>query len=125
MDDTWTRLVEDLAGRISGPMKFRLVLQPLMATIFAVRSGLADARTGKPPYFFALVTDPAHRSEMLEDGWKSVGKVFVLAIVLDLVYQVIVERFVYPGEALIVAIVLAIVLYLLLRGLVTHLARSK
>ena len=50
MDDFWTRIVENMASRVTGPMKFRLVLQPLMASIFAIRSGLADARTGKPPY---------------------------------------------------------------------------
>lgn len=104
-------------------MKFRLVLQPVMAAIFAVRAGLADAKAGKSPYFWCLITDPAQRDDMLKDGWKSVGKVFVLAIVLDVVYQIIVLRFVYPGEVIIVAFVLAILPYLILRGLVTRLAR--
>ena len=49
---------------------------------------------------------------------------FVLAVVLDVVYQLYVLHFVYPGEALIVAFVLAIVPYLILRGLVTRLARD-
>jgi hypothetical protein len=59
---------------------------------------------------------------MLQDGWKSVGKVFILALVLDVVYQVVVQRFVYPFEVILVAFILAIVPYLLLRGLVTRLA---
>jgi hypothetical protein len=125
MDDTWRRLVHDMIARTTGPLHFRLVLQPLMASIFAIRAGLQDAKTGKPPYFWALLWDPAHREDMLKDGWKSVGKVFVLAIVLDIVYQIIAEHFLYPGEAIIVAFVLAIVPYLILRGLVTRLARPK
>ena len=60
---------------------------------------------------------------MIKDGWKSVGKVFILALVLDVAYQILVLRFVYPGEALLVAFMLAIVPYLILRGLVTRLAR--
>jgi hypothetical protein len=124
MDEMWMRFVDDLADRVSGPMKFRLLLQPVMAVIFAVISGLKDARTGKPPYFWALLTDPAHRREMIRDGWKSVGKVFVLALILDVVYQVIVLRFVYPGEAIVVALALAIVPYLIVRGLVTRIARK-
>jgi MFS family permease len=104
-------------------MKFRLVLQPLMAAFFAVRSGLADARVGKPPYFWGLLSDRGQREDMLKNGWKSIGRVFILAIVLDVVYQIIVRRFVYPGETLIVAFILAIVPYLILRGLVTRLAR--
>jgi len=124
MDDIWMRFVENLADRVSGPMKFRLLLQPLMAVIFAVMSGLKDAKAGKPPYFWALLTDPAHRREMIRDGWKSVSKVFVLALILDVVYQVIVLRFVYPGEAIVVALALAIVPYLIVRGLVTRIARK-
>lgn len=118
------RFVENLVDRVTGPMKFRLLLQPLMAVIFAVMSGLKDAKAGKPPYFWALLTDPSHRREMIRDGWKSVGKVFVLALILDVVYQVIVLHFVYPGEAIVVALVLAIVPYLIVRGLVTRIARK-
>jgi hypothetical protein len=125
MDHAWTRVVDNLLGRVSGPMKFRLVLQPLMASFFAIRSGLADARAGNPPYFWTLLSDPSQRNAMLKDGWKSVGKVFVLALVLDVIYQLIELHFVYPGEAIIVAFALAILPYLILRGLVTRLARPK
>ncbi len=31
-----------------------LFIQPLMATILAVRGGLKDAREGRPPYFWSL-----------------------------------------------------------------------
>jgi hypothetical protein len=123
MDEMWARVGHDLIDRVSGPMKFRLVLQPCMAAIFAIRSGLADAKLGKAPYFWGLLTSPGHRKEMCADGWKSVGRVFILAVVLDAVYQLIVEHFIYPGEMLIVAFVLAIVPYLILRGLITRVAR--
>ena len=125
MHHIWIRIGSDLADRVSGPMKFRLVLQPLMAAFFAIRSGLADAREGKPPYFWALLTDPSQRSDMLRNGWKSIGRVFILAVVLDVVYQIIESRFVYIGEAFIVAFILAIVPYLILRGLVTRVARLR
>ena len=125
MDDFWARFVEDMAARVTGPMKFRLLLQPVMASIFAIRSGLADARAGKPPYFWALFSDPAQRAEMLKDGWKSIGKVFVLALILDVVYQIVATRFVYAGEAIVTAFLLAIAPYLILRGLVTRLANRK
>ncbi|MCH4561032.1 hypothetical protein [Mesorhizobium jarvisii] len=123
MYDTWVRIAENLVERVSGPMSLRLILQPTIATILAIRAGLKDAREGNPPYFWSVLTNPAHRAVMLRDGWKSIGKVFIAALVLDVAYQLIVERFVYPGEAIIVAIVLAILPYLILRGLVTRLAR--
>ena len=124
MDQLWERVSTQLLARISGPMKFRLVLQPCMAAFFAIRAGLADARAGKSPYFWGLLSDHGQRVEMLKDGWKSIGRVFILALVLDAVYQIIVIHFVYPGEMIIVAIILAIVPYLILRGLVTRIARK-
>jgi hypothetical protein len=125
MDELLSRLATNLVGRIDAPMSFRFYLQPAMASIFAIISGLKDAKAGNPPYFWAMATNPAHRAELVKDGWKSVGKVFVLALMLDVIYQWIVQAFIYPGEAVIVAITLAILPYLVLRGLVTRIARSR
>jgi hypothetical protein len=125
MEDLWARIAEHLIARLSGPMKFRFILQPVMASIFAILAGIKDAKEGKPPYFWALFTQPAHRAEMIKDGWKSVGKVFIFAVVLDVVYQWIVLKFVYPGEVIIVAFILAIVPYLMLRGIVNRIASKS
>jgi hypothetical protein len=123
MEHLFMRMWENLGQRIFGPMKFRLVMQPAMALFLGIRMGLKDARDGKPPYFWTMFTDPAERRAMLRDGWKSVGRVFVLAIVMDAIYQFIVERWFYPGEAVVVAITLAIVPYLLVRGPVNRIVR--
>jgi hypothetical protein len=104
-------------------MKFRLVLQPAVASYFAIRAGLADAKAGRPPYFWELVWEPGERVAMIRDAWKRVGKVFILAFVLDIVYQLLVLHFIYLGEAIIVAFALAIVPYLLLRGPAMRIAR--
>ena len=60
---------------------------------------------------------------MLRLAWKDVGKVFCAALVLDLIYELIVWHRVYPTQAILVAVVLAIVPYLLVRGPVTRIAR--
>jgi hypothetical protein len=125
IDDPFSRIVADLVGRLSGPMRFRLILQPVMAIYYAISSGLKDAKEGKPAYFWALFTDKAHRRDMLHDGWKSVGQVFILGIVMDAIYQFIVLKTFNPGEALLVAVILAIVPYLLIRGPLTRIARRK
>jgi hypothetical protein len=122
MTDLWTLLADQLHDRVSGPMKFRIVLQPIMATALAIRSGLKDAKSGARPYFWSLLTTPGHRVEMIKDGWKSVGRLFFLAVGLDLVYQIIVQPIVRPRAAILVAVVLAILPYLLLRGIVTRIA---
>src|SRR4051812_46687570 len=123
MDASWIRFSNDMIGRLTGPMKFRLVLQPLMASFFAVRSGLADARTGTSPYLWSLVAGTGSRAATIHNGWKSIGRVFILAVVLDVVYQLYELRFVYPLQAIVVAIILAILPYVILRGLTTRLAQ--
>jgi hypothetical protein len=125
MEDTISRMLENLMGRVSGPMHFRIILQPLMAVIFAVLDGIKDAHSGRPAYFWALFTDRGYRSELLRSGWKSVGKVFIIALLLDTVYQFWVLHWFYPGEALLVAFFLAIVPYLLLRGPVNRIMPKR
>jgi hypothetical protein len=123
MDHLFTRIAENMVARVTGPMKFRLLLQPCMAIFLAVRGGLQDAREGKPPYFWAMWTDKGERESMMKDGWKHVGRVFILAIVMDVIYQFIVQHFVYPGEAVLTAIILAIIPYVIVRGPANRLAR--
>jgi len=123
MEELFTRVSENLLARVSGPLQFRLVLQPAMAMFFAVRAGLHDAAEKRPAYFWAIFSDKAQRKILLKEGWKAIGKVFVIAMIVDSVYQFIVLRWLYPGEALIVAIILAMVPYLLVRGPVNRLAR--
>ena len=123
MEEFIMRVLTGLSDRVGGPMTFRIILQPLMAGLLAVRAGLRDAREGRPPYFWTLLTDSTQRTALLRDGWRAVARVFVLAIVMDVIYQLIVRRWIYPGETLVVAIVLAVVPYLLLRGPINRLVR--
>jgi hypothetical protein len=124
MEDLFSRIFEDLVGRVSGPMKFRLIFQPVMAAIFAIRSGLRDAKEEKPAYLWAMFTNPDSWVDMMRDGWKSLGRVFILAILLDAIYQFIVFRWFYPLEALLVAAILALIPYLLIRGPVNRIAKE-
>ena len=123
MEELIIRGWEGLVDRVGGPMTFRLILQPMMATLLAVRAGVKDAREGRPPYLWTLLTDPNQRVDLLREGWRSIARVFVLAVVMDVIYEWVVGRWFYPLETLIVAIVLAVLPYLLLRGPINRLVR--
>jgi hypothetical protein len=123
MEEILRRLWGNLIGRHTGPINFRLLIQPSLAIFFAVRSGLKDAREGRPAFLWGVLFKPGHRDELLNHGWKDVGKLFVAAMVLDAIYQLIVHRGVYVLEMLITATALAIVPYLLVRGPVNRIAR--
>lgn len=118
------RAIEQLLGRASGPMHVRLVIQPIVATILAIRAGLRDARERKPAFFWTILTSSQEREILLRSGWKDIGKLFVVAMVLDGLYQLVVFRGFYIVQALIVAVVIAVIPYALLRGVVTRLARA-
>jgi hypothetical protein len=124
MEDILRRFWENLIGRSSGPMNLRLVIQPAVAGVLAIRAGLKDAKEGRPAFLWAAITNPACRHELLRQGVRDVGKVFAVAVVLDAVYQLIAQRGVYLLELLVVATALAIVPYVLIRGPVSRLAAA-
>jgi hypothetical protein len=124
MGDVIARVWENLGGRVGGPFSFRLILQPLVALILAIRAGVQDAEAGRPAYFWTILTDASDRRELLREGWKAVAKVFVLAVIIDIAYQVLVFHRVYPGELLIIAFLLACAPYLLVRGPVNRIVAA-
>ncbi|HEV3261652.1 MAG TPA: hypothetical protein VG013_32685, partial [Gemmataceae bacterium] len=117
MEEMFTRAWNDLLARDSGPLHFRLFLQPLVATILAIRAGWADAWAGRPIFFWTLVREPAQARTVLRNLWTFVGKVFIVAVALDVVYQLIVLQWIYPVETLIVATMLALVPCMVVRAI--------
>ncbi|MEJ8826118.1 hypothetical protein WKW80_29510 [Variovorax humicola] len=115
-----TRTWDDITSGRHAPLSFRFILQPAVAAFFAYRAGRQDARDGRPLYMWALVRDRTQRKALLREGWQHIGKVFIVAIVMDAIYQVISVHWLYPGEAVMVAVVLAVLPYLVFRSLVNR-----
>ena len=120
-----TRFWDQLIAQPSGPLAFRLILQPVMATILAVLDGLKDARTGRPPFSRTILSDPSQRGAYIREGLKRVSRVIVFAFVMDAIYQYMVYRMFYPVEALVTVFVLAVLPYLLIRGPVDRIMRRR
>lgn len=121
--EVWDRIFRSIAERPGGPMTFRFILQPVMAAVLAGIDGVRDARSGAPPYFWSLLTGSAARGDRLYDGVIATARVILLGLVMDVAYQLIEFKTFYPGEAAIVAVLLAFVPYLVLRGPFQRLAR--
>lgn len=121
--DTQQRLWRDIVQRPFGPMSFRFVLQPIAAAIVAWRDGLRDARTGRSPYLWTLLTDSSKSGGRLREGLIATARIILIGLLIDTIYQIIVFKRFYPGEAVITAILLAFVPYVLLRGPFCRLAR--
>ena len=117
------RVWQNLLDRPGGPMTFRFILQPCMAAIAALHDGVTDARSGRAPYFWAVLTNPSERGGRLREGLISTARIILLGLCMDVIYQVIALKTFYPGEAVIIALALAFLPYLLLRGPIARIAR--
>jgi hypothetical protein len=118
-----SRFIEDLVGRLHGPLTMRLWLQPLTAAIIAARDGWHDARADRPFYLAAIYHHPENRRALLREGWRAVARVLALGAVMDGVYQLIVLNWIHPLELVIVVLGLAFVPYLLMRGAINRAAK--
>ena len=126
MSEFLQRSWEMLIGRTTGPMAMRLILQPSVATLLAVRAGLRDAKQGRTPYLWSIFHTPrGQRRTLVGEGWRQVKKVFLMAVSLDVIYQIREFRWVYPLQILIVAVILAIMPYLVVRGVTGRLAARR
>jgi hypothetical protein len=123
MSNLFSEYATNFIARLDGPMHFRFFMQPLVAIVLAIRDGSRDAHEGRRPWAWKLVHVPEQRHALLADGWKGIGRIFLIAIALDVIYQLIEWRTLRPLGALVTAIVLAVVPYVLLRGPVNRLLR--
>lgn len=121
--ETLARFWQNLVDRPGGPMLFRFFLQPTMATIAAVLDGIKDARLGRAPFWVTVLRDPARRTRRIDEALVATSRIMLLGLVMDTIYQVIEFDAFKPAEAVAITLLLALVPYLLLRGLVARVAR--
>jgi hypothetical protein len=114
---------QELTARPDGPLAFRFVLQPVMALWLAARDGIADAKTGRPPYLSAIIRNPAERAARLHEGVTATMRILLLAAAMDVAYQLIVLHGLRPLETVFIAFVLGFLPYLLARGPIARVAR--
>jgi len=122
MIEILTRVWNNLIERTEGPMYFRFFIQPAVALFFAIRAGIRDAKRNQTPYLWRWVTTKGKGKEIASEGWKDFGKIFILATVLDIIYQLILiygakkQASFYPLESIIVGFLLSFIPYILIRG---------
>jgi hypothetical protein len=115
--------LDDIPKRLTGPGRFRFVLQPLIAIALGVLGGLADVRAGRPPYLQALIFHRDQRRELAKQGLETVLNLLLMGILLDAIFQWVILGSSHPGAALVVGPVLILMPYGLVRALSNRLAR--
>ena len=115
--------LDDIPRRLTGPGRFRFILQPLTAVVLGVLGGIADAKAGRPPYLYGLIFGSGHRRALISSGYETVANLLLMGILLDAVFQWVILGTSHPGAALVVGPVLIVGPYALARALSNRLAR--
>jgi hypothetical protein len=123
--EVYQRVWRDILERPGGPMTFRFFLQPTMAAVAAIHDGINDAHLGRSPYFWAALHDRKEFGTRLREGLLSTARIILLGLGMDVIYQHQVLGSFYPGEAVLVALLLAVIPYLLVRGPAARIARRR
>ncbi len=100
------RFLEDIVARLHGPGRLRFILQPVVAILLGARDGIKDARAGRPPFLRNLLFHSTDRTGLMRSALASVRDLLALAILLDIVSQLLIFRMVHPAAALVVGPVL-------------------
>ena len=103
-------------------MTFRFVLQPCMAALAAFHDGRTDARLGRSPYLWTILTERGQGGGRLREGVIATSRIILLGFAMDAIYQATVLGTFYPGEMLLISVLLAFLPYVLLRGPFARLA---
>src|SRR5687767_11069919 len=99
------RVWDNLINRTEGPMNLRFILQPTMSLIFAIRAAIRDSKNNTVPYLWRFIFTKDQRRNIAKEGWKDFGKIFIIGVILDIVYQMLVifslktQVYFYPLES--------------------------
>jgi hypothetical protein len=115
---------EDLPRRLTGPGRFRFVLQPAFAIALGIAAGRSDGRAGRPPYLQALLLGREARGELLRSAYRSIAHLLLAGVLVDSVCQWLILGASYPGAALVVGPVLIAIPYGLARALANRFTRK-
>jgi hypothetical protein len=117
--------IEDIPKRLAGPGWFRFILQPLVATVLGIRSGFADARSGRPPYLYGVLFNRGLRRELLESAFATLLNLLLMGILLDSLFQWVILGVSYPGAALVVGPMLVVAPYTVARAVANRFTSQR
>ncbi len=107
--------VEYVGHMLSGAGHSGLLLQPALAVLFGVMHGVRDAHVQRGPFFTSVLRRDAPSRGRGRGGLRRLTVAFLGAIAASLGFQLVSSRNMDVANALLVAVALAVVPYLLAR----------
>jgi hypothetical protein len=106
-----------LQSAITGPGRFRFVVQPLVAILLGIRDGRIDVRLGLPAYGLQVVRAGLGRSRILKQGVRQIIVPLCIGFLLDVIIRAIMGYGFRPVASALVGIFLIGLPYILARGI--------
>jgi hypothetical protein len=126
MDWTIKQIGEELAARLEGgPLRFRLILQPAVATYLGIHAGLRDASIGAPPFLWSLVSSRVGRMEKLREIRRALWRPILFATLVDATVQFLMFGHVHPLIALQLGSALMALPYSAARGIANRIRSGR
>jgi hypothetical protein len=70
------------------------------------------------------VSNRQERIARLREGLNATARIIILGLLMDSIYQLLVLKRYYPVEAVVIAVLLGFIPYLIFRGVVTRIVRG-
>jgi hypothetical protein len=115
----------DILARLSGPGKLSFILQPAVATFLGTRDGVNDSQAESPVFLWSLVFHKRHATELLRNTLASMRDLVAVAILLDIISQLLIFRVVHPCATLLVRPALIALPYALAQSSASRIARWR
>lgn len=126
MDGFFTGRLDELLARLhSGPMQFRLILQPTMAVLFGIRDGIQDAKAGRPPLIWSIVFGLGDRKELVKGMLRRLPGPILVATLVDAIVQYLMFGHVRPLMALLVGVSLMATPYSIARSITNRIVSKR
>lgn len=100
---------------LDGSLQARILVQVAMAATFAALHAVKDMRVRRPPRFWSA---PSLHRPSRPDLWPNLGKLLLLGLALDAFCQAILQGVGSAVEAPLIALAVAVPLYVVLRLLI-------
>jgi hypothetical protein len=121
----FANVLDNIAARLTGPMSFRFIVQPVIAIILGIRDGITDAKAGTPPFIYDLIFKPEDRKESLKGVLKRLRVPVIIGTVFDAIAQYLIFKSIRPLPAILVGVTVIGIPYTLARGLTNRIASFK
>lgn len=117
-------ILNKLLLRISGPLGFRFILQPIAAIMLGIRDGKIDDELNEKPYILDLFVNPKNRKRQIDKAMKTLLKPIIISILMNITAQFLLFKTVNLLGAVIIGTSIIGIPYSLARGISNRILSS-